>query len=91
MSICSEERNINAEKCYNEVVCCCMPCIGICKGMFLWVFWIGMCGCINYKRTPTVRDVSPVVTHSEINEVVDDVEEIEFVDFSEECKDATRV
>jgi len=97
------ERNINTEKCCNEIMCCCMPCIGIfmmgenlCKGVFLWACWLGSCQCFNFKRTPTRRDVSPVITQREINEMVTDIEEIEdvdveFVDFSEETKDASYI
>jgi hypothetical protein len=68
----------------------------LCKGVFLWACWLGSCQCFNFKRTPTRRDVSPVTTQREINETVTDIDEIEdvdveFVDFSEETKDASYI
>ena len=85
-----EKRFVNTEKCCNEILFCCMPCVGI--------FWMGenlckglLIGCFSFKRNSTTRDVSPAVTHSEINDTVEDVEETEFVDFSEEAKDASYI
>jgi hypothetical protein len=66
----------------------------LCKGVFLWACWLGSCQCFNFKRTPTRRDVSPVITQREINETVtdiDEIEDVEFVDFSEEAKDASYI
>lgn len=98
------ERHINTEKCCNEMMCCCMPCIGIfmagenlCKGLFLGALWLCSCQCFNFERKPTRREVSPVITQREINQMeadieeIEGIEEIEFVDFSEETKEASDV
>ena len=96
-----QERNINTEKCCNEMMCCCMPCIGIfmagenlCKGLFLGALWLCSCQCFNFERKPTRREVSPVISQREINEMVtdiDEIEDVEFVNFAEETKEASDV
>ena len=96
------ERHINTEKCCNELLCCCMPCISIfmigetfCKGMFLGALWLCSCQCFKSK-TPR-REVRPIITQHEINQMeadveeIEGIEEIEFVDFSEETKEASDV